>query len=419
MEMKGTSDRPLLCTNGGLMPVLPGSKIFVAIVFIILGLTFIATTGVLYYEFGYEDWFTQVALYSHLFLFFPTFGILALFAFYVPSVVFTDLYWRYVQPAGRVRYVFGFLVLAVLSAWLGWLVARGGIPTYWQLTPAALKSDRGDPANCGAGGGVCRRSAIMSAISDIRRESQKRIGLAEFVRICEVDPLLEPPQSVSAERYCFASGQKMTASECCAAQKRFSTRLGQLFQNESNHSLTGFVHMVLLPFKAFFLLVLFVVGVLLAVWRNKVKEHYGELIPKIERGVIVGALAVLFFPAANHGFLQTASLTYGPFSGSVYPTLAPMVSIAFGAWTVFLMFFFFSRFQKDMESMMRILGFLISAIAVFQYDAIINYAVRFIGAGSDARLVLFYIVIAIIGIGALFRFGADAVAPEQKSPEAS
>ena len=62
--------------------------------------------------------------------------------------------------------------------------------------------------------------------------------------------------------------------------------------------------------------------------------------------------------------------------------------------------------------MMRILGVLGSAIAVFQYDAIINYAVRFLGAGSDRLYVLFFIIIAAVGIGALDRFGADEAAPD-------
>ena len=398
---------------GNAMSVSRGSKIFVALIFVLIGITFLATTGVLYYEFRADDWFSHLALYSHLFLFFPTFGILALFAFYVPSVVFTDLYWKHVQPAGRFRFVFGFLVVAGVSGWLAWMILDSRVPTYWQLTPDAINNDKGAPSNCGRGQTACNRASIMDAISKVRLESQKRMGLANFIRICKVDPLLEIPHSVSAKRYCFASGRKMTAADCCRAQKSFSNNLKVIFENPDNRSLTGFVHAILLPFKVFFLLVLFVVGVLLAVWRHKVKEHYAPLVAKIERGVIVGALAVLFFPAANHGFLQSASVTYGPFGETVYPTLALIVSIAFGAWTVFLMFFFFSRFHKDMESMMRTIGFLASAVAIFQYDAIINYAVRYMGAGSDRIIVLFYIVIAIVGIGALHRFGADEVAPER------
>jgi len=389
-----------------------GSKIFVIIIFILLGLTFLATTGAMMHEFWVDGWFAHLTLYSHLFLFFPTFGILALFAFYVPAIVFTDLYWMHVKPAGRFRFLFGFLVIAVVSAWLGWLIYGGRVPTLWQLSPAALSSDRGSPANCGKGARDCNRMSILGAVKLVREESQNRIGMAKFVRICELDPLLETPKSVSASRFCFASGRKMNASECCGAQNLFADRLAELYADPANRSLTGLVHGILLPFKAFFLLVLFAVGVLLAVWRKKVMAHYKALVPKIERGVIVGAFAVLFFPAANHGFLQSAAVTLGPYGGSIYPMLAPIVSIAFGAWTVFLVFFFFSRFEKDTVSLMRTLGFLASALAVFQYDEIIDYAVRFIGAGSDRIMVLVYVLLTVLGIGLLHRFGADNVTAE-------
>ena len=62
------------------MSVSRGSKIFVAVIFSVLGLSFWATTGTLIYEFYQHDWFAHLALYSHLFVFFPTFGIFALFA---------------------------------------------------------------------------------------------------------------------------------------------------------------------------------------------------------------------------------------------------------------------------------------------------------------------------------------------------
>jgi len=398
--------------NGWNMGVERGSRIFVFIVFTLLGLTFLATTGVLFYEFQGDGWFAYLTLYSHLFLFFPTFGILALFAFYVPAVVFTDLYWMHVKPAGRLRFIFGFLVIASLSAWLGWLISHGNIPAYWQLTPAALNSDRGSPVGCKNNEGACERAPILSAIKKVREESQKRFGLAKFVRICTPDPLLEIPQSVSIERYCFASGSKMDGARCCAAQEAFTGRLAELYAVEENRSLTGLVHAVLLPFKAFFLLVLFAVGALLTAWRKSVQEYYALLVPKIERGVVVGAFAVLFFPAANHGFLQSTGVTYGPYGGSIYPALAPIVSIIFGAWAVLLVFFFFSRFEKDTVSMMRTLGFLGSAVAVFQYDAIIDYTVRFMGAGSDRIIVLIYVLLTALGIGLLLRFGANDATAE-------
>ena len=69
-----------------------GARIFVAVVFIALGAAFLASTALLILEFQELDWLTLVVAHSHLFLFFPVFGLLALIAFYLPSVVLTHLY---------------------------------------------------------------------------------------------------------------------------------------------------------------------------------------------------------------------------------------------------------------------------------------------------------------------------------------
>ena len=74
-----------------------GARIFVFLVYLGLGLSFLATTAVLAHEFWESGWFDFVTTDSHLFLFFPTFGIVALLAFYTPSCTLTDLYWHHVR----------------------------------------------------------------------------------------------------------------------------------------------------------------------------------------------------------------------------------------------------------------------------------------------------------------------------------
>ena len=96
-----------------------GARIFVAIAFLILGASFVASTGVLINEFQNIDWFSMVVAHSHLFLFFPVLGILALVAFYLPSVIFTHLYWTHL-PYGRRRFLLGFIGIAALSLGICW-----------------------------------------------------------------------------------------------------------------------------------------------------------------------------------------------------------------------------------------------------------------------------------------------------------
>ena len=81
------------------------SRIFVFIVFAILGVSFWATTGILYWEFSdnwrqpaFEGtlWFDLLTHYSHVFLFFPLFGTVALFAFFFDTGLLfcLELGWR-------------------------------------------------------------------------------------------------------------------------------------------------------------------------------------------------------------------------------------------------------------------------------------------------------------------------------------
>jgi len=147
-----------------------GARIFVAIVFVLLGAAFIASTALLFYEFQRMEWFALVATHSYLFFFFPVLGILALVAFYLPSVIFTDLYWHHLRY-GKLRYALGVVVVA--AAAIGFAKYLDKPPrSIWEATPAALQADRGDQAS--------RRVPILEAMADVREKSQSRIGLSSL-----------------------------------------------------------------------------------------------------------------------------------------------------------------------------------------------------------------------------------------------
>ena len=86
--------------------MLLGTRAVVFALYGVLGLAFVAETAVLAWEFWDYGWFSFLTQDSHLFLFFPTFGIVALAAFYVPSCAFVDLYWRHVR-LGQARFLLG------------------------------------------------------------------------------------------------------------------------------------------------------------------------------------------------------------------------------------------------------------------------------------------------------------------------
>lgn len=382
--------------------MLLGARIFVAVAFTILGATFIATTGALYYEFGYQAksdaWISLATFYSHLFIFFPLFGVLALVAFYVPSCVFVDMYWRHVSW-GKLRFTLGLLLVAAISVGAGWGLGGGQLRSIWEVKPEVLAEDPGDPPGCNSAQQSCLRIPVMTALSDVVARSKARAGMSQFVRNCEPDPLIETPPEQLSRRYCFATQTLVDAATCCQAQKQFGLAIRNMFEPEANRSLMVKVHKALLPFKIFFLLVVFLIAPLLAIRRRGIAENYGPWIIKIERGVLVGAVAMLFFPIMNLAFLQSSGLLYGTALDSVYRSISWPLMLTFGGWALLLLFFFFRDVDKDIETVARIAGVVGSALAVTKYQLIVDYAVRFMGSG--ASITTLGIIAALVGIAFL------------------
>jgi tRNA A37 threonylcarbamoyltransferase TsaD len=179
----------------------------------------------------------MVVAHSHLFFFYPVFGILALAAFYLPAVIFTDLYWRHL-PYGKLRYALGTIVVAGLSLFLAKLLDTEP-RALWEISPSALAADRGEPQGCAASSGACRRVPIVSPLADLRREGQSRLGLSKFARSCLVDRMLEFPDEMDKERYCFPAGAKLKGAACCEAQRLFRNEITRLQSDPAQRSLSA------------------------------------------------------------------------------------------------------------------------------------------------------------------------------------
>lgn len=382
----------------------------VAVVFIVLALSFIATTAVLYMEFRDDGWFTLAAFYSHLFIFFPTFGLLALAAFFVPACALLDLYWHHVKH-GPARFAIGSFVLIAVSLGASAMLVTG-VPAVWWLKPGTLAADLGNPAGCSAP--QCKRQPVMASVKEVRAISRVRLGLSPFVRECLDDQLMEIPLELMQPRHCFVTMTKLTAAQCCMAQKDFTADLSKLYDSErGNHSVTGVVHAKLLPLKIFFLLMIFAIGVLLALWRRTIDQHYRDYTGRIERGLLIGALAMLLWPVANHGFLQSSSLLYGRAGEGIYATISPVLSFLFAAWALMLVVFFFRRHERDIEAAGKIGGGMASAVAIIKYNEIIDYATRFLGSGAD---LMGLSVLGLVLVGAFIGLVAGVPKPAPVVP---
>jgi hypothetical protein len=375
-----------------------GARIFVGVVFVLLGASFIASSALLIQEFQQLDWFALLATHGYLFYFFPVLGILALAAFYLPSVIFTHLYWHHL-PYGKLRFAAGLVVVA--AAAVGFAKFLDKPPrSIWEATPAALLADKGDSAS--------RRVPILQALADVRDKSQSRVGLSSFARPCSPDPLLEVPDEMLKERYCFPAKSLLNGSACCAVQAKFTEALGRLHENPATRSLSAQLDaLVFLPLKIFFVLIVVAIGLLLAVWRDRVDKHYRELVPRIERGVIIGGFAMLFWPAMDYGYQQTANVLFGRMDAG--PQLR--LSLVIAPWALLLLFYFLRRLGKQGELVGQISGVIVAAVAVLRYEQLNDWVGRLFGSGMDARMMTAQAVLAVIGLIALLisrSYGGDA-----------
>jgi hypothetical protein len=400
-------------------------RVFVFVVFLALGLSFIATTAALVLEFRRDDlWVDFLTSDSHLFLFFPTFAIVALVAFYLPSCAIVDLYWHHL-PWGRIRFAIGFLVLAAAAWTIAALILSGQNKSIWTVKPEVLFADAGEPAGCLRTAGDCVRLPVVQVVKNLRDVSESRQSLRPLVRNCQTDPLIERASQAGPKRYCMvttpfsAAPALKTDQECCRAQQSFlayvsglqsppqsskAKLLGPLrlplrffgaqSPAESNLSMTGLLHGLLLPLKVTFLLVLVAISILMTVHFRKIEQLYRPSLRSMETGLLIGTFATLFFPLMSQAFLQSVDAMVGDLGRGTFSNIVPILSFAFGVWTLLILLYFYRRGDKEAEIFAKIGGAAAGIVALVQYEAIVDFLVRAVGSGADWYVIVAAAVVA-------------------------
>ncbi len=380
-----------------------GARVFVTTSFVILGVSFIASTALLIWEFWEVDWPTMVVAHSYLFFFFPVLGILALCAFYLPSVVFAHLYWNHI-PYGRLRFLTGLVVVLVLSFGFAWYL-RKDPRSVWEASPEALLADKRD-----TGGG---RVAILSALGDLRDKAQERTGLSSFARNCKADPLLEEAEDMAKKRYCFPAQTQLVGAACCKVQAQFALAVKRLERNPDTRSLSATLDpLVFLPLKVFFVLIIVAIGALLAVWRDSIDLHYAEL------GAAAGAQhhhrRVRHAVLAGNGLRLPADRQRPVRPQRRRPPLR--LSIVIAPWVLLLLFYFLRRLGKQGELVGQISGVVVAAVAVLRLEQLNDWVGRVFGIGADAWILMLQGLFAVAGLLALLMFRRAGRYPGETVP---
>jgi hypothetical protein len=365
------------------------SRLVVNLVFLALALSFLFETGVMIWEFPAQLAMSMATFDGHLFLFFPTFGIIVLLCFRRAAIVLVDAYWRQIK-GGKLILLAIVLVISAIATYLTITFQSSQNRQWWEVDEAVLLADQGEPAGCRPPD--CERAPVVEAYSSIRLLARSDRGLTDMYARCEDEDLsVFRPQDESI-KFCFPLGSTATVPACCAAKERFKQAVIGL--HAEGPSLTYRVHAMMLPFKAAFLLLLLVIGVTLARRRLVLEQHYPLAMKQVERNMPIGALSMMIWPLMNQAFTQNFDLLYGAGAAGAFRDTASLYTVAFAAWVSILLFYYFRRYERSTVGAAKAIGALLAGLSILNFDTIMAGVTRYIGAG--ANIVSFTVAIVVL-----------------------
>lgn len=360
---------------------------FVAVVFVVLALSFIASTASIIWEFRDSELIAILSANSYLFVFFPTLGIVALAAFYIPAVIFTDIYVNHAR-IGPLRLCVGTVVAVGLAISFADSLNQTKLRAVWEASPAALEENARRQPTCLDGDRLCVK-AVLPVIADLRTKSLDRIRISPFIRDCSPDALMEPEPERALVRYCFPAGAKLDADQCCKVMRAFAEQTLVLWASPNTRSNAADFDRLLLPFKAFFIIVIVLIGILLIAWKKTLKLHYQRYLTAMERGLQIGAVAMLFWPIMDYAYQQTSDVLYGPLSR--FPLRLSLVVIP---WALLLTFYFADKVRIELARLVQIVGSALSGVAILRYQDISDWSSKLVGLGASEVNFLLLLLLA-------------------------
>lgn len=385
------------------------ARAFVALVFCLLAVSFLLPTYWLWKEFRDAEWLTLLVADSHLFFFFPVFGLLVLLAFYIPACAFTDLYWHHL-PLGFLRYFVGFVGVLLGASYFHNTFANSPVRAIWEIAPAVMLKEQKEwrptqrvPGCIDEFGRPCFRQPVLATLQRLRQDAQSRASIGDFARTCVPDRLLERPLAHKAMRYCHPAGARMTAKDCCQVQREFSQHVAKLALDPATRSELAVIEQLAIGFKAFLIVILFVIATMLLIWYDRLKQHYADQMPRITRGVIVGAVAMVPWVLMDSGYQVTSDILFG----RNYKTAPFRWSFVIVAWFTLLIMFIMRQMALSFRRLTQpwtMLTPIISGGATWlSFEAIGGIAACFLGVG--ASLWTFGAMTTLLFLGAVLIYG--------------
>ena len=395
---------------------------FVAVLFFALAATFVVSTVLVLREFGDYDPMLILGGFSNQFVFFPTLGIVALAAFYVPATIFTDLYWHGTITKGRQRFGVGFLVVVALSFTASEYLNGTKHRSLWELAPAKLQPRAGTREVCRQPAEMTTtnsdkvpscRPVLLDAFQDLRTRALSRVRLSPFARECNPDALVEPAAEQSVPRYCFPAHRLLDARACCIMQRQLRDYTFAEWSTPGNLSaMASLDRFVFLPIKCFFLMIILLIGILLIVRKRRLSKEYPDMLPAMERGLQIGALAMLPWLLMDYAQQLVTDVLYSPATG--FPLRASLVLVP---WALLLAGYFADRIQIELVRIVQLVSGIISFVAILNYRNVFDWSAKVLGVGAQIDYFVVLVVFSLMALLYLLRWIPGALRGEDKGKD--
>lgn len=362
----------------------PESKWIVTILFLGLYAAFAVELAILILEFNPHRLAIPFAtIYAHNFLFFPIIGLLALIAFWRPTVMIVDAMAFNKVKYGQLALALTTAIVVALSMIMANAFSNSSVRSLFEIAPATLEADRpveaADPTQ--------RRAAFQEILIKLKVNANGDEGLAPYQINC--DPQwLEFKVSGDDHRICFPTGTEISVEDCCQARSRFIDFVNETQATEPSQLAT--VHRLTLPAKMVFLFLLLAVGILLVRLRVPLTRIYGNEIQDISFQIAIGGVLMLLWPLMNASYLETFALLTADGTSNLYRVTAPLFAFGFGIWVMLLVFFHLRTFPSQVELALKAGGVVIAALGVTQYEEILSYLARTLGVGGGLVAIIVF-----------------------------
>ena len=357
-----------------------GARIFVAVLFLILGASFFASTGAPDPRVPgprlVRAWSSPTAISSSSFRCSASWR-------WPPSICrrssSRDLYWHHL-PYGKLRFALGAIVVAAAALDLRQVSRHRAARPIWEVSPAALagrprraarllRSRRvpAGPILHGVGGRCAGRAKPA-------RPVQLRAQLS-----CRSDARSRPTRWTRSATASPPSA-KLKGAACCDAQRQFRNEITPA-AGRSRHAVPvgAATIRIFLPLKVFFILIVVAIGRA----AGHVARSARPALPRARSAPSSAASSSAPSPCCS-GPSWTMATSRPPTCCSA-ASMAPQLrySLVIVPWALLLLFYFLRRLGKQGELIGQIAGVVSAAVAVLRYEQLNDWAVRLLGIGTE------------------------------------